>query len=187
MRRLAGDFTVQAPPKDVIDYCADLRNVLPALPGLAEIKEASPTAGVIVVNAGVSFVRGRFTVRLEQTERTEHGMRFRGHGDGAGNAVDFESAVDVGGANGGAKVHWVSEVRVHGPLASMASGLLNPIVNQNVELFIGNLKTSLEGQYAPAVEEKGLPTAGPQQPSLLRKVLDALVRLFGAKPAHDGG
>jgi carbon monoxide dehydrogenase subunit G len=179
MRRLEGEFTVQARPKDVLDYCADLRNVLPALPGLAEVKEAATDSGVIVVNAGVSFVRGRFTVRLEQTERTENGMRFRGHGDGAGSAVDFESQIDVVPANGNANVHWVSEVRVHGPLASMASGLINPVINQNVELFVGNLKKGLEGKCAAPVGETAPTTEIRQQASFIRRLRNAILRLFG--------
>lgn len=183
MKRLEGEFTVQAPPNDVLEYCADLRNVFPALPGLAEIKEAAANAGVIVVNAGVSFIRGRFTVRLERTERTENGMRFRGHGDGAGNAVDFESTIEVGGVNGGANVRWVSEVRVHGPLASMASGMINPVINQNVELFVGNLKKGLEARYT-SPDSAPAAVAEAEKPALLRRLVDAIKHPFNASNTH---
>lgn len=177
MRRIEGDFTVQAPPQAVLAYCGDLRNVLPALPGLAEIKEATPEAAVILINAGVSFVRGKFTVRLSRTERTDSGMKFKGHGDGAGNAVDFESSLDVAPSGAESTVYWVSEVRVHGPLASMAAGLLNPVINQNVALFVGKLKQGLETSSQGAAA--AAPPAASAEPSFFQRIWASIAALFG--------
>jgi len=185
MRRVEGDFTVQASPQQVLDFCGDLRNVFPTIPGLAEIKDEKPESGVLLINAGVSFIRGRFTVRIERTERTENGLRFRGHGDGAGNAVDFESSLDVAPSGGAASnVHWVSDVRVHGPLASMAAGLLNPVINQNVDLFVGKLKEGLEGESQPTA---ATPEAGEvlsQHRSFIERLRAAISRLFRGDSAQ---
>jgi carbon monoxide dehydrogenase subunit G len=178
MRRVEGDFTVWASPQKVLDYCGDLRNVFPAIPGVHEVKEGSSEKGVLLINIGVSFIRGRFTVRIERTERTDSGMRFRGHGDGVGNAVDFESSLEVAPSGAAAtNVHWASDVSVHGPLASMAAGLMNPVINQNVDLFVGNLKKGLEGQSTPLANTPA-PAADNQHPSFKQRMLAALPRLF---------
>jgi uncharacterized protein len=178
MKRVAGTFTVRAPPHTVLEYCADLRNVFLALPGLAEIKEATAESGVVVVNAGVSFIRGRFTVRIAQTERTESRLRFQGHGDGVGNAVDFESTVDVSASDSmTTEVNWASDVRVHGPVASMAAGLLDPVISQNVELFVTNLKKGLENEISPSPAPVQSGIAG-QRKSFLKSVFEAIVHFF---------
>ena len=103
MKRFEGDFEVNASPQEVMDYCSDLQNIFPALPGLVEIKEATAGAGIVLIDAGVSFIKGRFTVRIEQSKRNTDYLKFRGHGDGIGNAVDFESTVRVDGSSGGSK------------------------------------------------------------------------------------
>ena len=178
MRRVEGNFTVQALPQEVLDYCGDLRNVFPAIPGVHEVKEGSPEKGVLLINVGVSFIRGRFTVRIERTERTESGMRFCGHGDGAGNAVDFKSSLEVAPSGQAAtNVHWESDVSVHGPLASMAAGFMNPVINQNVDLFVGNLKKGLENQSTPPTNTPASADAAKLHPSFMQRLLAALSRL----------
>lgn len=178
MRRIEGEFTVRAAPTKVLDYFADLTNVLPALPGLVETKEATDAAGTIVINAGVSFLKGRFTVRIERTEQTENGLRYRGHGDGAGNSVDFKSSLDVAeGADGTSTVKWVSEVHVHGSLASMGSGLLTPVINQNIDKFVKGLTKQLEEAPDPAVAGPP-PDAAAAAPSLWGRIRAFFANLF---------
>ncbi len=189
MKRVEGNFTVRASQQEVLDYYGDLRNVFPALPGLAEVKEATAESGVVVINAGVSFIRGRFTVRLAQTARTANGLRFSGHGDGVGNAIDFDSSLDVAPSDDGMTVvNWASEVRVHGPLASMGAGLLNPVINQNVETFVGNIRKGLEG--APAVTSDAAATAavsGAKAPaSFMQKIVALVARLFSRSTKSTG-
>lgn len=183
MRQVEGDFTVAAPRAKVASYCADLRKVLPALPGLVEVKDAKPDSGKVLIDAGVSFIKGRFTVSIERAEKTDAGLKFRGHGDGAGNAVDFESELAFADADaeGGAatKVHWKSDVRVHGPLASMSAGLLTPVINQNVERFVSNLKHGIEGR--PAAETK--PAAS--KPGLLQRLASWLSSLFSSSKSEQ--
>lgn len=171
MRKLEGSFVVEAPPGQVTTFCSDLRNVIPAMPRVVEVKEAAPGNATVVVDAGVSFIKGRFTVRIERTEGTENSLRYSGHGDGPGNAVDFDSRLEVANAEneGTSIVTWSSEVRVHGPLASMGAGLINPIINQNIERFVANLKETLEGR---SVEQP------PTRPSLWRRLISFLSRFL---------
>lgn len=151
MKRIEGDFVVHATAQEVLSYFGDFRNILPALPGLVEAKEATAEGGTVVIKVGVSFLKGRFTAQLAQTSHTGNGVRFRGHADGVGSAVDFEAGLDV--ASGDVtttNVHWFGDVRVHGSLASVSAGLLTPIINQNVQLFAGNLKNGLESRAVQA-------------------------------------
>jgi carbon monoxide dehydrogenase subunit G len=176
MKPVDGEFMVQAAPAKVLDYFADMRNVLPALPGLVEVKEATDTAGTVIINAGVSFLKGRFTVLIERTERTENGLRYRGHGDGAGNSVDFKSTLDVAaGADGTSTVKWFSEVHVHGSLASVGSGLLTPIINQNVEKFVKGLTKQFE--ETPVAAE---PPRAARAPALWDRIRAFLANLFSS-------
>ena len=176
MKRFEGDFDVNASPQEVMDYISDLQNIVPALPGLVEIKEVKAGAGIVLVDAGVSFIKGRFTVRIEQMERNTDYLKFRGHGDGIGNAVDFESTVKVVGASDKiTTVYWESDVRVNGQLASMGAGLLNPVINQNVELFVDTLKSGIEGNTAQMMDYSRLDAA---KTGFWERILGTLSRLI---------
>ena len=73
-----------------------------------------------------------FTFTLLERRPEEH-VRITGHGQASQNVVDLTADLDLSETDGGTEVHWESDVRFGGVLASLGQRSLRYVVQKQVE------------------------------------------------------
>ncbi len=121
-----GDFDSKAPPAKVYSALMDPNELSSCMPGFQRAEVRSPGDFTVVVKAGVSFIRGNFTIKFSMVEAKEpvH-AKLLGRGSGMGSVVDIEATMDISeAAGGGSSMKWSAEARVGGKIASLGERLL---------------------------------------------------------------
>jgi carbon monoxide dehydrogenase subunit G len=121
-----GTFDVKAPRSTVYDFLLDPKKISGCMPDLQRLDVKSPDQFDAVVRAGVSFIKGDFTMHFRVAEKDPPGhAKLVAHGTGIGSTVDLETLLDLADANGGTSMKWSAEARVGGRIASVGQRLLN--------------------------------------------------------------
>jgi carbon monoxide dehydrogenase subunit G len=121
-----GNFDARAPPARVYSALMDPNELSACMPGFQRADVKSPGEFTVVVKAGVSFIRGDFTIKFSLAEAREptH-AKLLGRGAGMGSVVDIEATMDISEvAGGGSSMKWSAEARVGGKIASLGERLL---------------------------------------------------------------
>jgi uncharacterized protein len=140
-----GTFVVKAPPSKVFDYLLDPQKISACMPDLQKLEVKSPDEFVAVVRAGVSFIKGDFTMHFTTKERDPptH-AKLVAHGTGIGSTVDLDTVLDITESQGGTSMKWAAEARVGGRIASVGQRLLNGQAEKIVKELFGCLQRQLE-------------------------------------------
>lgn len=144
--RFDGRFTVKRTKPEVLAFLRNAGKVARCLPGAESVKAVDEASATLVLKVGVSFVRGPLTVKLQRVRNDEREAVYRAHAAGLGSVVDIEAGAGVqdGPETGQTSVSWYGEASVGGTLASVASGLVEPVVRQNLHQFVDALRSALE-------------------------------------------
>jgi carbon monoxide dehydrogenase subunit G len=121
-----GTFSVKASRKDVFDVMTDPKQISKCMPDLQKLDVKSKEAFTVVVKAGVSFIKGDFTLnfRLVESEPPAH-AKLVAQGSGIGSVVDLETTIDLSDSgDGGTLMKWQAEAKVGGRIASVGQRLL---------------------------------------------------------------
>ena len=121
-----GRFDARAPPARVYSAMMDPNELSACMPGFQRADVKSPGDFTVVVKAGVSFIRGDFTIRFSLAEAREptH-AKLLGRGSGMGSVVDIEATMDISEvAGGGSSMECSAEAKVGGKIASLGQRLL---------------------------------------------------------------
>lgn len=143
--QLQGSFDSVKPVEEVCSILKDLREIVPCMPDLQDVRFANPQQATVKVKAGVGFVKGVMTIRLSSNAEAEQ-IRFQGQGSGMGSAVELDARFIVSplaDSTGGSRVDWQGEARVSGSLASLGGGLIEVVARKQVEKLIGCLESRL--------------------------------------------
>ena len=140
----SGDFTVAKSREEVYDFLTDPKRFGPLLPEFQGVTEEGPGRWTLKIKIGVAHIRGTASVRLilaaqERPAKAE----YIGQGQFAGGSVNLTTGFELSDAAPGAKVNWKGEAQVFGALASLAGGLLEPMVQKNLQTVIDSLKQAL--------------------------------------------
>lgn len=140
----SGDFVVSRSREEVYDFLTDPKRFGPLLPEFQGVTEEGSGRWTLKINIGVAHIRGTASVRLilaaqSRPERAE----YTGQGQFAGGSVDLTAGFELSDAAPGTKVSWKGEAQVFGALASLAGGLLEPMVQKNLQTVIDSLKQAL--------------------------------------------
>ena len=133
-----GTFSVKASRKDVFDVMTDPKQISKCMPDLQKLDVKSKEEFTVVVKAGVSFIKGDFTLnfRLVESEPPAH-AKLVARGSGIGSVVDLETIIDLSDSDGGTLMKWQAEAKVGGRIASVGQRLLESqaqkIINQLFE------------------------------------------------------
>jgi carbon monoxide dehydrogenase subunit G len=140
----SGDFTVMKKRGEVFDFLTDPKRFGPLLPDFQGVTEDGRGRWTLKMNIGVAHIRGTASVRLilAGQYRPEH-AEYIGQGQFAGGSVNLTAGFELAEANPGTKVSWKGEAQVFGALASLAGGLLEPMVQKNLQTVIDGLKKAL--------------------------------------------
>jgi len=134
-----GTFSIRAPRKDVFDVLIDPKQISKCMP---DLQKEEFTA---VVRAGVSFIKGDFTLnfRLVESDPPTH-AKLVARGSGIGSAVDLETIIDLSDSgDGGTLMKWQAEAKVGGRIASVGQRLLS----SQAEKIIKQLFDCLRHQF----------------------------------------
>ncbi len=142
-----GTFNVKASKEKVYNTLTDPNQISQCMPDLQKLDVKSPDDFTAVVKAGVSFIKGDFTLRFTTVEKTPptH-AKLLAHGTGIGSTVDIDMLVDISDAAGGSSMKWNAEAKIGGRIASVGqrliSGQAEKIIKQLFDCLQGKLEAA---------------------------------------------
>lgn len=141
-----GTFEAKALPERVYGALMDPNELSQCMPGFQRADVRSPGEFTVVIRAGVSFIRGDFTIKFSLVDAREptH-AKLVGRGSGMGSVVDMEATMDVSSAaGGGSSMKWSADANVGGKLASLGQRLLEGQAEKIVRDMFACLRAKLE-------------------------------------------
>lgn len=141
-----GTFNVKAPKEKVYNMMLDPNQISQCMPDLQKLDIKSPDDFTAVVKAGVSFIKGDFTLHFVTVEKTPptH-AKLAAHGTGIGSTVDLDTIMDIAdAAGGGTSMKWSADAKVGGRIASVGQRLLNGQAEKIVKQLFECLQSKLE-------------------------------------------
>ena len=113
-----------------------------------------PTHFSMKLAVAVGNIRGTAEIKMELAEalRPERAL-YKGAGSAVGSQIAIGAGFDLSALAEGTRVAWQGEASVFGKLAALAGGMLEPIVQKNIQKLIDGLRWALCMQSAGAVEE----------------------------------
>jgi carbon monoxide dehydrogenase subunit G len=143
-----GTFNVKAAPEKVYSMILDPNQISQCMPDLQKLDVKSPDDFTAVVKAGVSFIKGDFTLHFLTVEKTpDSHAKLTGHGTGIGSTVDMEIYIDLAKTNeGGTSMKWSADAKIGGRIASVGQRLLQG----QAEKIIKGLFDCLQGKLEAA-------------------------------------
>lgn len=140
----SGDFTVAKSREEVYAFLTDPKAFGPLLPEFQGITDEGKGRWTLKINIGVAHIRGTASVRLILAgEKPPDGAEYIGQGQFAGGSVNLTASFDLSDAAPGTKVGWKGEAQIFGALASLAGGLLEPMVKKNIKTVVDSMKQAL--------------------------------------------
>ncbi|HYB04329.1 MAG TPA: carbon monoxide dehydrogenase subunit G [Nitrososphaerales archaeon] len=143
-----GTFNVKVAPEKVYSVILDPNQISQCMPDLQKLDVKSPDDFTAVVKAGVSFIKGDFTLHFLTVEKTPNShAKLTGHGTGIGSTVDMEIYIDLAkSTDGGTSMKWSADAKIGGRIASVGQRLLQG----QAEKIIKGLFDCLQGKLEAA-------------------------------------
>ena len=141
-----GVFNVNASKEKVYSTLLDPDQMSHCMPDLQRLEVGGPDDFTVVVRAGVSFIKGDFTLHFTVTEKNAPTYaKMLARGTGIGSSVEMETAVDISDAReGGTSMKWKADAKVGGRLASLGQRLLEGQAEKIIRQLFGCLQQKLE-------------------------------------------
>lgn len=131
----SGEFDIGAPQEKVHSFLSDGKRMASILPDVEGFEQEGEKDFRAIARIGISFIKGRFSIKMSIVEDTPSKVSFRGSGTGAGSSATFFGTTELLPSDGATKVRWSCTVDVGGVAASMGSRMLRP----SVEKYLTNL------------------------------------------------
>ena len=140
----SGDFVVSRSRQEVYAFLTDPKAFGPLLPEFQGITDEGKGRWTLKINIGVAHIRGTASVRLIlAAEKPPESAEYIGQGQFAGGSVNLTASFELSDAAPGTQVRWKGEAQVFGALASLAGGLLEPMVQRNIKTVVDSMKQAL--------------------------------------------
>jgi uncharacterized protein len=141
-----GTFDVKAPKEKVFSIIMDPNQISKCMPDLQKLDVKAPDDFTAVVRAGVSFIKGDFSLHFTTVEKTPPAhAKLLAHGTGIGSTVDMDTVMDLSTAqNGGTSMKWSADAKIGGRIASVGQRLLSSQAEKIIKQLFDCLKTTLE-------------------------------------------
>ncbi len=102
----------------------------------------------------------RLSIKFEKTEeRAPEFSRLHAKGTGVGALMSLDTQFHLSEESGATAMAWKADVRIAGPVGSMGQRVIQPIVNQQVQLVLTALDAQIEkaGGTYPETKDSGPP------------------------------
>lgn len=146
---LDGTFTANSPQDRVYAFFLDPEELGSCIDDPHTIQVQDPDHFKGTVKTGIGFIKGTFTVTASVAERSPPTRaRIKVHGSGMGSGFDIDATLEVSGSDSASTVHWMADVLMHGPIASMGARIMQGTVDKKTKAFFENARKRLEGPPA---------------------------------------
>ena len=155
--KVEGTRSFAAPQRTVWDVLNDPTRMAKTMPGVqsVDIQDARHWKANVVVPLGLGGLR--LSINFEKTdERPIEYARLHAKGTGVGALMDMDTQFHLSEQDGGTAMRWEADVRIAGPVGSMGQRVLQPIVNQQVQMVL----SALDEQVIAARDAVGDPERG---------------------------
>ncbi len=142
---LEGSFPVESPQERVYAFLLSPEDLSSCIddPHAIQVQDADHFKGTI--RTGVGFIKGTFNLSAGIVERSPpRGARLKVQGSGMGSGFDIDATLELSESAGVTSVHWVAEVRLNGPIASLGARLVQGTVDKKAAAFFENARKRLE-------------------------------------------
>lgn len=140
-------FEVKTTPENAYSQVADMEELVKLVPDLISHEQVSETEMKLTAKAGVSFIKGKFDLILDVTDKTENReITLKGRGNGSGASVDFTLNFRFTGDGDITKVDWKAEMNVVGTAASMGARMMKSASQKYITKLVKSYKNALEGE-----------------------------------------
>ncbi len=140
----SGKFDVTASPEEVFEFAVNLHKVASIVPDLVDYQVVEENKVRIRSKAGVSFIRGIFTVNLDVQEKVPFSrVIIRGIGSGAGASISFTVEFTIDTIPEGSTVAWNMDLTVAGVAATLGSRMINNAVQKYVDELVASFEKAL--------------------------------------------
>ena len=139
---------MKAAPEKVYSMILDPNQISQCMPELQKLDVKSPDDFTAVIKAGVSFIKGDFTLHFLAVEKTPNShAKLTAHGTGIGSTVDMETYMDLAKtAEGGTSMKWSADAKIGGRIASVGQRLLQGQAEKIIKGLFDCLESKLSTQ-----------------------------------------
>lgn len=162
-----GQFSVAAPPQQVLAHLFDARLMASCLPGCESLEAEGADRYRAVVAVALAGVKARFDLTVEVTAREADGIRAVTRGEEGGNASTLQatSEVRLTQEGGGTRIDYRSEVAVTGRLGRFALGMMKKKAQSLGDEFAANLQARLAVSEAAQASTAQIADASVPEPA----------------------
>jgi carbon monoxide dehydrogenase subunit G len=151
---VSGEREFHAPRATVWQVLNDPASMAKTMPGVESFDVHDDRRWTANVKIPLGLGGLKMKVDMEKVEeRDPEFAKLAIKGKGVGAMMNMETSFTLADAEGGTSMAWSAEVKLLGPMASMAQHILQPIVNQQVQ----HVLTALEGQVQEALGREPVP------------------------------
>ena len=137
---LKGSAELGMAAKDAYGILSDPERIAKLVPGMQSYEKDGDEIKMSVM-VGYSFIKGRFTVKIKSTNKTEPShVDVKGSGSGAGTSIDFLSKFDIKDKGAKSEISWDADVNVGGIAATMGSSMIKSAADKFISQILEALK-----------------------------------------------
>ena len=143
-----GTVNVKASKEKAFEIVTNPKSISKCMPDLQKLDIKNSDDFTAVVRAGVSFIKGDFTIHFKVVEKDPpNHVKMTGHGSGMGSTIDLETVMDLTDAeNRSINMNWKADANIGGKIVSVGKRLLDSqaekIMNQLFECIRRELATA---------------------------------------------
>lgn len=157
--KLANEFTIDRPAREVFDAFLDVERIATCMPGSRLLGQPEPGTyeGEVKVKVGPLGVAysGQFTVLDADAEQLRLTMRAKGREQrGAGNA-DAHIVASLSERDGGTLVQIDTDLSIRGKVAQFGRGVIGEVTDGIMQTFSSNVEQLLVSGGAPSPAPAG--------------------------------
>jgi carbon monoxide dehydrogenase subunit G len=139
----SGTMDLDAAPEEVKELISNTELVASCIPDSKDFKRLDDTHFSIVVNVGISMVRGPFKLS-GTTESKEDYVQYSISGRGLGSEVSITIKLSVAGIGpSDSRVAWNAKAEFKGIISGVNESIIRKITDEKVEEIASNLKAKL--------------------------------------------
>jgi uncharacterized protein len=156
--KIQGERTFDAPRETVWGVLQDPAQMAELMPHVESFDVEDDRRWKANVKIPLGLGSLRMSIKFEKIEeRAPDYSRLHAKGTGVGALMNLQTQFNLSDQDSRTAMAWEADVRIAGPVGSMGQRVLQPIVNQQVQLVL----TALDKQVAKA--GNGAPTKGAEE------------------------
>lgn len=145
MPSFGGEFIVPGTPGEVYQFLLDPHCLVKCLPDLKDYEVQDQDHFKITLRVGLGRIRGPMSMKMEIADKIENRhARIVGKGSMLSSGVNMDGSFSLSeGEKGTTRVKWMGNAKIGAYLAQLIGGLLDGLVQDNLEQFVRAVEAEL--------------------------------------------